>query len=513
MNFNLKFYWALFLRRLPVMMALLLICSGAGLVTAFKLPPTYTTQARMLVEAPQIQVERQLEVEASEQLQVIEQRLMTRANLIDIANRYQVFADLRQMNPDQVVSNMREGTRIRRTAGRGEAATMTVQFTARTGAIAANVVNAYVTLILDASTRQSEEVTENNLNFFEQEVARLGQDLDRQSLRIVEFRNQNPDSLPEGLTSRQARQFSLQERLGLLERERASLISRRAELVKIYEQTGQVQTPDTPNTRLSREEQQLRDLELQRDEFLTIYSETNPRVIQLDARIAALRTRVANLPTTDDSTPTETTPAVTALDVSLADMDQRLKDIELELSDIQEDLRALDRALSQTAANAITLDSLDREYENIERQLNEAVNNLNQARINDRIIASSQGQRIELIEGAAVPQEPSGPNRPQIAAMGIGAGLALAAGFFALLEIVNRTIRRPAELQMRFGITPLASIPYIEAERERFVRRAVLIGAVVAVLIGVPAGLYYIDTQFMPLEILTNRVLGRIGLT
>ena len=118
----------------------------------------------------------------------------------------------------------------------------------------------------------------------------------------------------------------------------------------------------------------------------------------------------------------------------------------------------------------------------------------------------------QIIESASVPQDPSGPGRSKIAAAGVGAGLGLAGGFFFLLELLNRTIRRPTELRSRFGIVPLASIPYMESRRERTMRRTILITAFVTVLISVPAILYYIDTQYMPLELLANKIINRLGI-
>ena len=68
-------------------------------------------------------------------------------------------------------------------------------------------------------------------------------------------------------------------------------------------------------------------------------------------------------------------------------------------------------------------------------------------------------------------------------------------------------------MQSKFGIIPLAVIPYMESRSERRRRRALLVGAFVTVLIGVPAVLYYIDTTYMPLDILANKVFDRLGLT
>ena len=52
----------------------------------------------------------------------------------------------------------------------------------------------------------------------------------------------------------------------------------------------------------------------------------------------------------------------------------------------------------------------------------------------------------------------------------------------------------------------------MESRRERTIRRTVLITAFVAVLISVPAILYYIDTQYMPLELLANKIINRLGI-
>ena len=513
MNFNLKFYWSLVLRRLPVMMALFLACSVIGGITALKLPPTYSTSARLLVEAPQIpdsMVESTIKTEATEQLQVIEQQLLTRANMIDIANKFRVFDNMRSMTPDKVVQQMRAQTSIRRSSGRGEATLMTLSFEAARPEVAANVVNEYVTVILEVNSRFRMSRAENTLNFFEQEVARLGEDLDQQSTRIIDFKNDNAEALPDDLAYRQGRQSLLQERLGRLERDRASILSQRNEIIKLFEATGRLPNLSDENS-LSREERQLANLRFELEQALGIYSETNPRVVLLRNRVEQLEATVkANAQSLVGE---EGEKPASLLDLTLAEMDLRIGDMDREIIVVSKELAALETSIAATSSNAITLDGMERAYENIQGRYSEAINNLNQARMSERIEVTSQGQRITIIEGASVPQEPSGPNRIKIVAAGIGGGLGLAAGFFMLLELLNRSIRRPAEMQARFGITPIATIPYMESARERFRRRAVLVGAFLVALIGVPAALYYIDTTYMPLDLLANKVFTRLGLT
>jgi hypothetical protein len=99
-----------------------------------------------------------------------------------------------------------------------------------------------------------------------------------------------------------------------------------------------------------------------------------------------------------------------------------------------------------------------------------------------------------------------------IAAGGFGIGLALAAGFFVLMELLNRTVRRPAEIVTALGITPLATLPYLESRAERVFRRSRRIAAALVVLIGVPAGLWAVDTYYLPLDLLAERFVDQIGL-
>jgi len=117
-----------------------------------------------------------------------------------------------------------------------------------------------------------------------------------------------------------------------------------------------------------------------------------------------------------------------------------------------------------------------------------------------------------VLEAASVPNQPSGPNRKKIAAMGVGLGLGLAGGFFVLMEILNNAVRRPGELRSRFQITPLAVIPYIETRQERRHRRTVTLALIAAVMVLIPLGLVALHTQYMPLDVLAQKVVTRLGL-
>lgn len=517
MNLDLDFYWAMLLRRLPVMILFVLLLSGLGGVAALQLPNVYSTSARLLVEGPLIpdsMVSSTVRVGGAEQLEIIEQRLKTRANLIDIANKFSVYKDLNQMVPDNVVTKMREATTIRRTRrGRGgEGATlMTISFDARSGQIAAAVVNEYVTLVLQENAKFRSSRAEKTLEFFEQEVQQLNNDLDSQSAAIALFKAENPNALPQDQAYRLSRQALLQERLGMLERDLKALKQRRENAIQMFEATGSL-TQKTSLEQLSTFEQELIVSKAELENLRESYNDGNPMIIRLKNRIDRLEAIVSAQNVTGSDEEGKVSAEQAHFNAALSDIDRETGALQTGIDDTTSELEGLQQNISRSASNGLQLAELERDYEIIQTRYASAVANLNAARMSERLETTAQGQRITVIENANVPRVASGPNRLLIAAIAIFAGGGLAVGYFVLLEVLNRAIRRPAELVERFDIEPIMTIPYMESRGERIRRRTGMVLTTLAVLIGVPAGLWYVDTFYLPLEIIVQRGLDRFGL-
>lgn len=501
---DIRFYWSLLLRRLPVMLALLIVCSAFGAVSAIRAPATYTTSARLLVEDPQILQDNGGQTGGAQSLDIIEQQLMTRANLIDIANKLNVFASEPSLTVDETVQRMHSSASIDRSGGRDQATLMTVSFTSPDPRVAAAVVNEFTTLVLSTNTRNRVGRAEERLNFYQQEVERLSADLDQQNARILEFKRQNANALPENLTYNQNRQSLLQERISRLESEIASLNTQREDMLRLFEETGSIRQTSQPATP---EEQQLAQLRAELNAVLGVYNDDSPRVRALRNRITAAEGVVQ----AQAAGRGEEATGNSLLDVNLSQIDTRTTALQTELDQANRELELIQSAVGATATNSIALGALERDQANIQARYNAAVADLSQARTVERIEASSRGQQITVLEAANVPNQPSGPNRQKIAAMGIGLGLGLAGGFFAVMEILNNTIRRPGELRSRFQITPLAVIPYIDTRHERRRRRMVTLALIAAVLVLIPLGLWGLHTQYMPLDMLAQKVVSRLG--
>jgi len=515
MNLDLRYYLAVFLRRSPIFLLIFAAVSAAALSIAFTLPPSYDSEARLLVESSQIPDELAaptVNTAAIEQLQIIEQRLMTRANLLSLADRFDVFGPAPDMSPDEIVDRMRAATRITSRAGRDQATLMTVGFTAENPVTAANVVNEFVTLILRDNVALRTDRAQETLEFFQQEVDRLADEISRQSARILEFQNDNADALPDTLNFRLEQQSSLQERLTTIEADISALRDQRQRLVQLYEATGRVRGGADEDTR-SPELRQLEALEEELGAALAIYSEENPRVKMLRAQVERLRGVVAGQAPAEgeEEAGAEATPP-SLLDIQTEEIDNRIERLTRQREQTQTELAELKDSIARTSTNAIALAGLERDYENVQQQYNTAVDRLAKASTGERIEVLSKGQRIAVLDAATIPSEPTRPNRVKIAAMGIVAGLGLGAGMVVLLEMLNGAVRRPTDLVRHLDITPLGAVPYVRTPGEVARRRIVVALLLLLALGGLPAAIWAVHTYYLPIDLIIEKIAERIGL-
>jgi uncharacterized protein involved in exopolysaccharide biosynthesis len=196
------------------------------------------------------------------------------------------------------------------------------------------------------------------------------------------------------------------------------------------------------------------------------------------------------------------------LDIQLSEINGRLKAIVDERKLLEEELVRIDETIKATPANELALAGLQRDFTSTRSQYDANVSSLSQAAIGERIEVTSKGERFSLVEPAVPPSEPDTPNRMLIAGAGVGGGLGAGLGFIVLLELLNRSIRRPAEFA-QLGLQPLATIPYIRTQRELLWKRGFLLAALVLIAVAIPAALLVIHTYYIPLDLVFRQLFDR----
>lgn len=518
---DLRFFLSLFMRQLHWFVLVVVLGSFIGIGVARILPTVYKAEGRLVVESEQIPeslAASTVRTQATEQLQIIQQRVLTRNILVEMANRLDIYADRRRsgrppLSAEEIVADLRARIGIEVGGGparRGptQATFVTISFSAPTAELTSTVVNEMITLILKEDVAMRSGSARQTLEFFEQEVTRLDNELARQSAAILAFKQQNSTALPDSLDFRRSQQAAAQERLLQMTRQESQLRDQRDRMIRINEAAGsaedfgaaQDRTPAQKQLRLAREE---------RNAALAVLAPGNPKIRMLDQRIAGLEKVVAQ-EMTGSATDAQGQP-MTAFDIQMAELDGQLAYLAEQKAQVQKQIDDLTVTIEATPGNAIALGTLERDYSALQDQYRKAVDSRAKAATGDIIEAMSKGQRISVLEQAVTPNEPTSPNRPMIAAAGVGGSLALGLALVALLELLKPGIRRPVDLTKGLGITAFATLPYLRTREEVMRQRIMTWGSLAVVLLVFGAGLWALHTYYMPLDLLLEQLQRSIS--
>ena len=194
------FYWELVQRRWLYFVIPFVIIASGGLAAAKLWPAVYLSEGKILVESQQIPTELvrpTVTSAAQERIQVIEQRTMTRDNLIAIADKFDLFPDKRRfMSVSDVIELMKKSTKITpvdtqldfKQTSRNPTIVFSVGFEYADPQAAARVANELMTRILNEDLRDRTSRASDTTKFLAREVQKLQADSDAIDTKIAQIK-------------------------------------------------------------------------------------------------------------------------------------------------------------------------------------------------------------------------------------------------------------------------------------------------------------------------------------
>jgi len=179
------FYWELLKRRWLYLLIPFLLIAPAGAAVAYLWPPIFLSEGKILVQSQQIPselVRPTVTNAAQERIQVIQQRTMTRDNLIAIADKFQLYPTKRAlMSATELVELMRKNTKFApidlpldfKQRSQNPTIIFSVGFEYGEAQVAARVANDLMTRILNEDLRDRTSRATDTTKFLAKEVQRL----------------------------------------------------------------------------------------------------------------------------------------------------------------------------------------------------------------------------------------------------------------------------------------------------------------------------------------------------
>jgi tyrosine-protein kinase Etk/Wzc len=215
-------------RRFWVILLVGILGSVIGVISAINRPDVFESAAVIQVELPTVTEAGQAvatPVNALQLLQVIEQRLTTRDNILALIDRHGLFDDAPATSLEDRVAAMRGAIRFQSvsTATGGGLSAIIIVAQAGKADDAAAVANDLAQSVLDMGAADKRATADATFSFFKEEEARIWSELTSLEQQIAQYREANQDSLPAARENRRDEAIQLEAALREIDQELAGL--------------------------------------------------------------------------------------------------------------------------------------------------------------------------------------------------------------------------------------------------------------------------------------------------
>jgi len=493
-----------------------------AVVAAIVLPPVYRSTSTILIEEQDIPLEyvrATVNTFAEQQLQVINQRIMTTSKLLEIINRLGLYRDVRDSETtEEIVDQMRKDIKLQPISvdvvdpKTGRPTTATIAFSLSyegksDPAKVQQVTNILTSLFLDENIKVREEQASGISSFIEEEMNKVKSDLKEIDKQLAEYKQKNINELPEllqvnqqSLNNAEQQKQMLLERLSYLKEREGSLMGELA---------------GTPRDLLDLDKRRLQELKLNLVSLTKKFSKDYPDVITTRQEIEELEKKISNESGASGNSPMPDNP-------SYVNIDSQLKSIQGEIAAVNAQIANLDKGITEYRSRIGLTPGVESSYSrllsernNTQAKYDDLMRKLMEARVSQGLEREQKGERFTLIEPPLLPEKPFKPNRMAIIVIGFVLGCGIGAGTAAAREFLDESVHEPEDLAFISSYPLLAVIPYIPNDQDlsrhnrmrKTVMKMLMIGAVAAFVI-ILAGIHLF---YMHLDILWAKVQTRFG--
>jgi uncharacterized protein involved in exopolysaccharide biosynthesis len=566
--------WANVTRRakpaIAVGLAVLVIAVAATLLW----PPTYRSTGTILIEQQELPadlVQSTITSFADQRIQVISERVMTTDNLLRIIQNYNLYPQLRQSQPREVLlAQMRKDIHFAMISadvmdprqGRATKANIafSVSYDSRSPDTAARVANELVSLYLDENVRSRRQLSADAANFLDDEANKLDQNIATMSASIAKFKDQHINTLPDQATINRETLIRSEDelrdtdtQLRSLQQQSTYLEGQLAQLPassQVYTSTGErvlspgdrlkflrteyarlsgIYSPDHPDVlRIQREidglekeagavdssndlQRQLQDAQTQLAQASEHYAPDHPDVVRLKRQIATLQQAIKDAPPITPAPEAHPdNPAYISIKAQRDANAAEIASLQQKRLTVQAKIEDLETRLAQAPAVERDYDNLLRDLDNEQLKYREIRQKQMEAKLSENLEDEQKGERFTLIEPPVAPQQAASPDRPMMFGLSVVLALAAALGTVWLLELQDGSVRNPRDLQALLQVAPLAIVPHMETLAEIASRRRLRRFTLAGAAGALAVALILTHLFYRPLDVLWDVALRRL---
>jgi len=483
-------YVAMLRRRLKVILipALVAPLSGYLVSHASFLPPRYTSTSTVLVEGqkvPDQYVQPVITADFAQRVQSLEQEILSPAKLRPVIHSLNLVKPeeegkligqiLQTLQVEPVITSMSAaaaaGAKKKPTASNEPVPGFNVAYTDNTSGVRAQkVCNALTSLIVDENLKSRSDVAQSTTDFLGRQLEEAKRTVDEQDAKLAAFKKQYMGQLPTDIDNNMRMLMSMNTQLDATTQTLA-----RAQQDKTYAEGMLAQQLAAWKSSLSAENPQTlqQTLTLLRGQLLQLqarYTDDYPDVIKTKADIAEVQKKLKEINTASAAGTTDTGEA------SAANSEPpEIRQIRLQIHQYQnvidqatQDQKKLQASINVYQTRTAMSPNIEEEYKTLTRDNDTAqafyrdlLAKRSSAALGTSMENQQEGEQMHIAAPATLPESPSFPVRPLLAAAGGGVGLAFGVLIAVFLEFSDKSIRTEKDAAAATDLPLLISVPWL----------------------------------------------------
>lgn len=481
-------------------------------VVAYSMEDTFVSSALLRIVPQQISqklVENVTGQELSDHIAAMAQMIRSRNTLTNIIATHQLYqSELKGEPVDDILAKMSQDISIQPAPGILDVAGHTlpaiqVSFSYPNKYKAQAVTSDIVSRFINENIQEASSLTDTTTEFMQDRVDRAKRELDNVEQQLALYRQKNVGRLPDDVQLNVSQMNALESQLGALNEAQSRNYEQHMMLESnlgiAQDRLKSIQSPaeQAHDQHLAEMNQQIQQLQNKiatlRDEFTESYPDLQAAEQQLavlqkqreqySAQKVAAQNPGDNSPISQDRL--GAVAAVRSIETELKANDINKKNIEREIQNTRAALATYESRLAQIPAGEKEYSDLVRQQSLDQQQYTDLQQKLDLAMASGALQRRKQGQTLEVIDSASLPDKPTAPNREKIIPIGAAAGLIVGLILVAIREIKDTSLKNLKDARLYTQLPILGSIPLLENDLVVQRRRQIMwVGWATATLAG-----------------------------
>jgi polysaccharide biosynthesis transport protein len=333
--------------------------------------------------------------------------------------------------------------------------------------------------------------------FIQDQITEYKDKLADSDKEIRQFRERNPQMIPENETTIVGRLENFQSAISDAEIRKKELMRKRESLQNQLSGEKEltvafVSNEGSPEARLTFLNSQLMDL-------MTKYTESYPEVVKVKSEIEELQKQIAQAATTGKSPESRgemkaMNPVYRQIKEELQKTDTELESLKARLDELGSQQNASRQVLGRMPKEQEEWSKLQRDRNVTQKVYDDLLQKLENARVSKNLELADKSTNYRVVDPPLLPRVPVQPNRVLLIFAGLFAGIAFGVGTAVGIDYFNNSFKDEDTLKKALNLPVLAAVPavVIEADvlnekmmdKKVFTAAAAYLSLIGAVLIG-----------------------------